>query len=345
MLGATPKAVGDFHAPVSKSRDPSKLARDHSRKDEYPKTSSLHARNKQVFLELSDMRTRVKYMPKASTTLQRVKEEQPKTPIMKRETAWPRVYHGSPPKRNKVVDLTQSPITKYISPTKRNPAPPDQTEKKQLRSPNTNGFVSITDASTKHFCVRSLASSPTIDLTVSSGSSPINLCSSSSSSFGSRTSTPKSSGLASPWERFSISTSDISTSSSAQNSNSDDAKLDLPGSEDFIPLDTPIEVAQLCQIRRKRTAPVRLYTRANKVVPVPLEMGGSAVDQMDTSVLNLDTFKRELRLESEQWSSTPEEDLRELAAERMGCMERVSHCQLVCCTNYYLFAHLLVSSF
>ena len=94
------------------------------------------------------------------------------------------------------------------------------------------------------------------------------------------------------------------------------------------------KVLSLCQLERVKTTPVRLYARANEVVPTkplaPMEVCGRSAD-MDLSVVNLDALKRKLGLEFEQWCSTPEEDLRALAAERLIRMDTVSH---------YLFALL-----
>ena len=329
MLGASPSSIRGFNMPVSKGKDASSLTRGHLRGNEHQRMSSSHSRSKELSLKVSDIR-RVKHAPKASTDPQRRKEEQPKTPTVKREKAFHKLPHSSPPKRRKFVDLTQSPITKYISPIKRQRASSDQAEKKFSMSPRTNGFVSITDASTRHLCVRSLPSSPVIDLTGSRDcSSPINLCSSSSSTFGSSTSTPKSSSLTSPWERFSISTSDISTSSSAQSGNAGESKSDLLECEDFIPLESPTnaKVASLFHLGRVRTAPVRLYTKANKVMPCRQEVSGAA-DQMDVSVPNLDGWKCALRFKVEQ-SCCSSEDLKELAAKRMVRVERVSSCHFV----------------
>lgn len=314
MLGCVPASV-DSRTPVGKSKN----SGDH----EFERKPILHPINKDAFMKSPGIHVKVndKFSTVASTKPQRAKKIPPN---VKKERVRPRLPHGSPSKRNKdIIDLTQSPITKYMSPTKRQPASLDQPETKHKRSPHSNGFVSITHASTGHLCVRSLSPPPIIDLTVSHDASPIDLCSTSSSSFSSRTSTPKSSGLTSPWNRFSI-----STSPSAGNSSATDAKLDVHESEDFISLDVPMDttVGSPCRVAGGMTTPVRLHTCASKVLPMPPEADGGAADEMGEPVLILDTLRRELELRFVQWHSSPEEDLRELAMQRMVCMESVSLC-------------------
>ncbi len=90
---------------------------------------------------------------------------------------------------------------------------------------------------------------------------------------------------------------------------------------------TNAKVASVFHLGRVRTAPVRLYTKANKIVPSCQEVSGAA-HQMDVSVPNLDAWKCALRLEVEQWCCS-QEDLKELAAKRMVRVERVSSCHFV----------------
>lgn len=90
---------------------------------------------------------------------------------------------------------------------------------------------------------------------------------------------------------------------------------------------TNAKVASLFHPGRDWTVPVRLYTKADKVMPSHQEVSDAA-DQMDVSVPNMDGWKCALRLEVEQWRCSPE-DLKELAAKRMVRVERVSSCHSV----------------
>ena len=316
MLGSV-TAHGALHTPVSKSKDRG----DHLKKDECERKPALHPGHKEPFSKSSGHVKTNDKITKASAKPQRERE---KPTTIKKERVKPIIVRGSPAKQKKVtIDLSQSPITKYLSPTKRHPTLLDQPDAKHKRSPHTtNGFISITDASVKHLHVHSLSTPPPIiDLTVSA--SPIDLCSTPSSSLSNHTSTPKSNGLASLWERF-----NISTSPSVENSSTGAAMLDLNESEDYIPLEVPMNttVGSLCGVAGGVTTPVQLHACARRILRMPLEVDGSAVAEMDEPVRNLDTLRRELKLEFEQWNSSPGDDLRELAVQRMVHMQSVSLC-------------------